>query len=486
MKKVLKYVGIVILLTSFISTAYSQKSKRTTAWNYLKEKEYEKAQIAIDECVKHEKTIGDAKAWYYRALVYLNISEAKDYSGDIKDPLTIALVSSKECVKLDENERYSSEITKILTSIALAFFNNGVGMYNQGVKDNANETFRASLKNFNQYFETLQILGENAKGVMYTLYKNNINPLDVMLYAAIAANEIGEVEDAKKYFGALIQQKYKKYSPYIGLSDILLEEGDTAQAISVIEKGKEFVTDPKGKKNLTIKELLIYQSSGKLEVLTEKLETAIAEDSENVNLRITLGETYYTIASYHGTQVLLTTKNLDKGMPLINVEARFGDPQRKETIVKDGDTITRYFYGKKYLNLKDKKLDSWKIDVKDDIDHVAMENKFIDKSLSEYKKCLTMTEDAKVLLALNSKLGTVYYNTGVDIYNKSLQIRNNDAKIKEMKADYISNFDMAIPFLNKAIELDPEDKSPIRHLVKIYLLKGDMDKVTELNKKLKN
>ncbi|MBT3424435.1 MAG: hypothetical protein HOF35_06420 [Bacteroidetes bacterium] len=43
-------------------------------------------------------------------------------------------------------------------------------------------------------------------------------------------------------------------------------------------------------------------------------------------------------------------------------------------------------------------------------------------------------------------------------------------------------FEDAIPYLEKSMELKPEDKSAIPLLINIYLRKGNMEKVGELNK----
>ena len=62
---ILLSVSIFICLGS-----YAQKNKRTSAYMYNKNKQYDKAIVAINEAIVHPKTINDAKTWVYRGNIY--------------------------------------------------------------------------------------------------------------------------------------------------------------------------------------------------------------------------------------------------------------------------------------------------------------------------------------------------------------------------------------------------------------------------------
>ncbi|MFT4981051.1 MAG: hypothetical protein ACI9UR_000898, partial [Bacteroidia bacterium] len=49
---------------------FGQKSKRTSANNYLEYGELDNAKEAIDPTISHEKTMNEAKTWYFRGLIY--------------------------------------------------------------------------------------------------------------------------------------------------------------------------------------------------------------------------------------------------------------------------------------------------------------------------------------------------------------------------------------------------------------------------------
>ncbi len=327
------------------------------------------------------------------------------------------------------------------------------------------------------------MLGEWAQLVNKTLYDSGIDPRNVYLYAAISAQQIDDNETATAYYSKLISLKYPKLSPYVGLMDIKLAEGDTNAALQVVEAGKKYLKDD-DLKNLNIRELLIYQSSGRLNDLITKLKAAIDADPENVDLYITLGETYYAISSQHYIQKELTGSAFEKDMGKAEIVNQYGEPTKTSKETKDGVETETIYYGAKSLSFVDDKLSSWHVDLPGDktIDHAGLAATNLDLAIGQYKKSLEMAQDTQLLFALNSKIGTIYFNQGVDIYNKSIMERD-DTKLKKLEEEYMALFDKAIPFMDKAMELKPGDKTHIPHLVKIYLLKGDMEKVAELNKK---
>ena len=58
----MKRTAILLSLSLLIVFgAYAQKNKRTSAYMYNKNMQYDKAKEAIDEAIVHDKTINDAK-----------------------------------------------------------------------------------------------------------------------------------------------------------------------------------------------------------------------------------------------------------------------------------------------------------------------------------------------------------------------------------------------------------------------------------------
>ncbi|MFN7013396.1 MAG: hypothetical protein ACK4ON_03895, partial [Bacteroidia bacterium] len=79
-----KIVLAAYAILSLGSAAYAQPAKVVSAYNYLRYYDQNKktqdlidAQKNIDEAIGHEKSMNEAKTWYYRGNVYFAISNSK-------------------------------------------------------------------------------------------------------------------------------------------------------------------------------------------------------------------------------------------------------------------------------------------------------------------------------------------------------------------------------------------------------------------------
>jgi len=126
MKNFKKYFVTAALFMFAVGMVVAQPSKRTTAWNYLKEKQYEKAVVAIDEAILHESTKEDAKTWNFRAIIYHDIALTEDIAASYPDALAKSLESIKKSNEFDTKKKFSDKNSKILIDLATMFFNKGV------------------------------------------------------------------------------------------------------------------------------------------------------------------------------------------------------------------------------------------------------------------------------------------------------------------------------------------------------------------------
>jgi len=419
----------LIVMVTISNHLIAQPSTRTTAWNYFKEGQIAKAKEAIDAASVNELTAIDPKTWHFKALIYRTLSATNDsiLKGLCKDALTETFEAVKKSNQFDAKKTFKSDNNLILKDLCLLLFNDGVEGYNGGVQsissnpDLAKKSFNKALYRFDQFMQSLKMMEKDSMSVILELAKFKIDHRDVYYYAANSANQTGDKAKAVSLFEGLVNSKYSGYATYGTLADLYMEKKDTAAALKVIEKGKLYNTDKEELKNLTLKELQIYQMAGKLNELTAKLQKALNDDPNNPNLLITLGESYYTIS---------------------------------EKLSEE----KKYTEAESYRN----------------------------QAIEIYLKSLALLPDTETELRflLNNKIGTIYYNVGVDYYNQSV-LKENENREKELKELYMKYFDMAIPYLEKSMEINPADKASIPLLKKIYLLKGNMEKFTELSKKEK-
>ena len=95
---------IIAAVAALIATgAFAQSSKVTSAWNYQRYKELDKAQKSIDDAAKHESTMNEAKTWHYRGKIYSDIAKSTEpeYKNLSPDPLWEAAISFQKVLELD-------------------------------------------------------------------------------------------------------------------------------------------------------------------------------------------------------------------------------------------------------------------------------------------------------------------------------------------------------------------------------------------------
>lgn len=106
-----------------------------------------------------------------------------------------------------------------------------------------------------------------------------------------------------------------------------------------------------------------------------------------------------------------------------------------------------------------------------------------DKAEEAYKKAIAL--DDKYTDAYINISGLIM-NKGIDLYNKANKLPANKqaeytAGMKKAQAE----FDRALPYLQKTIELDPKSELALKNLKTYYSIKKDQAKVQEIDAKLK-
>ncbi len=103
-----------------------------------------------------------------------------------------------------------------------------------------------------------------------------------------------------------------------------------------------------------------------------------------------------------------------------------------------------------------------------------------DKSVENYKKAIEI--DPKMFNALFN-LGVIYYNRGVEEQNKANEMTNMDEYNKEKKIAE-GYWEQALPYLEKALELEPNNLDVLESLKGLYYRFDRMDKYNEIKAKI--
>jgi tetratricopeptide (TPR) repeat protein len=108
--------------------------------------------------------------------------------------------------------------------------------------------------------------------------------------------------------------------------------------------------------------------------------------------------------------------------------------------------------------------------------------KTYDKAETSYKKAIEV--DPMYFDALFN-LGAMKYNEGAELMNKIKDIAD-DAEYAKEKAKADDMFKQALPYNEKAREINPKDRDNLTMLMNIYARTGQMDKANELKRMLQN
>lgn len=436
----------LILATSAILNlgviSYAQPAKVVSAYNYLRYYDQSKktqdlldAQKNIDEAITHEKTMNEAKTWYYRGNVYFAISNSKapEFANQKADAAEKALKSylkalvlnfkDPELQKLDL-EKNQADVMKFFTAIndkstkyvdqmwtadiigqkfpylSNTFLNLGVEYYTK------EKNYQKAMENFEAAVGTSALTGKVDSLGMY--------------YTAMASEKAGNKDKAIQLYEALTQMKYQGDGDgpriYLALSQLYKEKGDKEKSMKVLQNGRKAYPEDK---NLILEELNYYLASGKLNEALDNLNLAISKDPNNHILYFALGTVYDNLAN----------PEKDKKQPS---EAEYKD--------------------------------------------------YIAKAEQAYKKAIEIKPD---YFDAVYNLGALYFNQGVKINDAAQTIADNAKYAAEIKkAD--EKFNLALPYLEKALELQPNDRNTLVSLKQLYARTGQSEKYKQINDKLKN
>jgi hypothetical protein len=391
----------------FIATAVkSQNNEVVSAYNYHRNGKLDKAKEAIDKATEHDKTKDDAKTWFYRGNIYIDIYRSEEYRDLDPDALNKAYEAYSKAKQLDDKDKYTSDIDKFMPIVGEAYFNDGANKFNQGMgaletqdSTKAKEYFTRSMNSFDKAY---QIYSESG-----------INDTTTIYYVSIAAELAGEYDKAREKLILLKDMDYGKASIYTSLANIYYKQDDN------VEKAME--TYAEGRKKFP----------GDLNLLLNQTNLFLAEEMTDKALN-----------------------NLEQAAEI------------------DTTNPTIFFaIGAKYNELVDDTLSS-----------KEMKTNAFDKAVFAYERAVKLDSN---YFDPNYNMGALYVNKAsalIDLANQLPldQQEEYDNLIKEAN----SYLEKSIPYLEKAHELQPEDRSTLVSLKEIYTRLNMMEKLKEVNEQL--
>lgn len=271
----MKKFAVILLFAVSATVAFGQKNVRQSASNYLKDGKLDKAMEAINRCVLDPSTAQDAKAWFLRGNIYLELSNTQDakYKELDPNPLPKALESYKKAVEFDPKKEYYDNIVAKLNWQRNNYYNAGVDNYNK-------KMFKEAMVNFSKGAEVLEMA--------------NVPDTVSLLNAATCASLANEKENAKDLYIKLLKLNYKSPQVFMTLSDLYRLDRDSVNALKFIRMGQQvYPTDFR----LFLAETNIYLTFNKTEKALNNLKVALKQDSTNASVAFALGTIYDNLSN---------------------------------------------------------------------------------------------------------------------------------------------------------------------------------------------
>ncbi len=400
MKRLTFILAIMVLMVANVD---AQKSKRTSALNYLRKGKLDKAKEYIDIAAKHPKTGIDPKTWDYRGNIYVTIltDSSGKYDALKKDAVEEAIKSYQNVLKYDEKGILSIEAKKKILALTDFVFNDATTTLKKAYaeKDEAKrqELFEKSVGLLKKSFDLYKSGGRTDTTSLY--------------YMAMANEQAKKIDEAKKLYNQLIEMNYNQPDIYIAMGNLYAAEGNLDESMKYFNMGSKRY--PKNL-NIVLNASNVYLKSDNPKKAIEILEKAAELDPTNPTVFSAIGSKYEDM-----------------------VEKAKTEEEKAELRKKAEDAFT------KAIELKPDYFDP------------------------------------------NYNMGALYVNHAVEV-NKQMEglPLDQQKKYDELKAKADGLLEKALPYMEKAHEINPEDRAVLNSLKEIYARLKKYEKLKEINKAL--
>ena len=506
-----------MLATSGYIFSQSCSSCRVSSLNYLKYGELDKAKETNDFCITCEKGKTDPRVWWYRGQIYQTIHTSKDFKKLDPDAADKAFDAYKSAILFnfldpslqnldivnkpadqikfitalnDLKTKYVDEellmdiIQNQFPALANIFVNKGVEEYQ------TNKNYDKAYK----YFSNSLFVSGMAMKV----------DTPVIYYAALAAQKSQKYDEAIELFKVLSKLEYgkddkEKANNYYFLADTYRSKNDTTKFLETLKKGIEKYPSSNSLVVELINHYLTVNATSFKVTYTDASGTNVESDGANTWEK--------TIQVKKGAVVSLSAK-VSKGND-IKVQIYAKDKLAKEAVgsgancsantsaTLDADGKVRFVVTTPAANiLADKSskyaLDYLELATKNNPQNATLwfaKGSLFDANMKDtvkavdcYKKAIEI--DPKYFDA-NYNLGALYFNHGADIMTKANALPQDKAKeYDDLKVKANAEFNLSLPYLEKAHELNSQDIPTMESLKNIYYRLEMMEKMEDMKKQL--
>ena len=267
-----------------VAMAFGQRNVTQTASNQLRGGKLDKALEAINQSINDPSTAQDAKTWFLRGNIYLEIANSQEekYASLDPDALSKAIGSYEKAIEYDTKKKFYEDIFAKLNWQRNNLYNAAVDAYNQATTAASTELAEEHYWAAMNYFA----------GAVDVIAVADLADTVAMLNTAYCATLAKDYENAKKYYLMLLENNYKTPAIYVSLSDIYREGEDQENALKIIQDGKEtFPNDP----TVFLGETSVFLTFNMTDQALMNLLAYIEKDTLNPSVYYALGTIYNKI-----------------------------------------------------------------------------------------------------------------------------------------------------------------------------------------------
>lgn len=381
-----KHLLIISLFVLLKLPVFGQVILVDKAFEYIKNKNIEKARESIDIASQHQTTINEPRTWYLKSFVYKELY--KTNPSLLEDFREIALESARKSIQLDKKNTFSVDNEAIINYLRITYYNDATEHFNN--------------KEYNEAFSKFE------KCIKYT-FSNNIDEIykNATYFAGYSAFQVKNLQKAKLYYEKVLVLQYNDPAVYDELALLYMEEGNDSLALYTLESGRKlFPENPQ----LRIAEINLYLASNKFYQAEKLVDEYLKIDSTDIEVMLVAGTLYGKLSQTD------STKNVS------------------------------YFLKRKSI----------------------------------YEKVLRISPNN---FTANYNMGITLYNRGVDLINP--QVYDLDIlTFHKLLDDVTLLFKEALPYVEKATMLSPDNKNALVALQGIYYNINEKDKYQQIKVKV--
>jgi len=273
----MKRLTFLVLMLAASAITFAQKpvkpnlNKALTAW---KSGKFDEAKEIVDLATTYEKTMNDAKTWYYRGLVYASLDTTSNpaYKSLAPDAFKTAMESFAKAEEMNKSSKSGFSIpgdNGFPVTQAQQFGTWANGYLNKGAAQYQEEDLENALKNFEKVQQIL--------------------PTDTtaFFYGGFVANSLESYDKALDYFKKYIEKGGKSPDAYSLMINI--NSGPKENKEEALRIAREAIKKFPANADLPKVEIGLLIDLNKVDEARTGLEAAIAKDPNNKLLHFYLG-----------------------------------------------------------------------------------------------------------------------------------------------------------------------------------------------------